>query len=250
MNYQELTIIISLFTFGLFGGFSHCASMCGPFVLTQISNRLSKIDIRQATNFKKLSGLALLPYHFGRITTYCFIALFSSVISSNLKNISSFKNIAGFLLIIACVIIFNSAIAKINLPFKMRFITISKDFKIGLKFPNFCQKKFKTLINFLFSNPTGFKNYLLGVILGFIPCGLVYGAIVASLSLNHYWLVLLAIFAFGLGTIPALFITACGGYWFFGKVNSSFLKIFTKIILLINIATLLMMAFGLILNRI
>jgi sulfite exporter TauE/SafE len=55
--------------------------------------------------------------------------------------------------------------------------------------------------------------------LGFIPCGLVYGAIVIALSLNNSWVVTLAILAFGIGTIPALFFTACGGYWFFRGIQ-------------------------------
>ena len=90
--------------------------------------------------------------------------------------------------------------------------------------------------------------------LGFIPCGLVYGAIVTSLSLDNHLAVLLAMLAFGIGTIPALFLTGCGGYWFFSGLKNSalqkYLKIFTKIILLINIFTLLVMAFGLIFNKI
>ena len=243
MNPQEITIIISLFTLGLFGGLSHCAGMCGPFVLTQVGNRLNKIALNQATTFKKLSGLALLPYHAGRITTYCLIALASSFLASNLKNIIFFKGFAGFILVIAALIIFNSTIAKIKLPFKIEVNLISKiaDFKIFRSLTKNLQK--------LFLNPVGFKNYLLGITLGFIPCGLVYGAIAATLSLNNHLVVLLAMLAFGIGTIPSLFLTACGGYWFLGGIKN-YLKIFTKIILFINVITLLAMAFGLIFNRI
>ena len=246
MSYQEITIISSLFTLGLFGGFSHCAGMCGPFVLIQVNNRLNKINIKQITNFKKLSGLALLPYHLGRITTYCSIALISSILSINLKNIPVFKNITGFLLIIAALIIFNSTIAKIKLSFRIQPIILNK---FNIKFLKFFKNKFTNLINFLFLNPTGLKNYFLGIILGFIPCGLVYSAIVITLSLNNYLIVLLAIFSFGIATIPSLFITAYGGYWFFNKITN-YLKLFTKIILFINVITLLIMAFGLIFNQI
>lgn len=241
MSYHEITIIISLFTFGLLGGFSHCVGMCGPFVLTQVSNRLGQIPIDNATTFKKLSGISLLPYHLGRITTYSAIAVLSSILTSNLKNITAFKQLAGVLLIIGALIFFNSTIAKIKLPFKIPTNSMNKTPLIG--------SKIKNLINSLFLNPTGLKNYLLGIILGFIPCGLVYGAIVTSLSLDSYLLVILAMLAFGIGTIPALFITACGGYWFFSGINK-YLKTFTKIILLINIITLLVLAFGLIFNKI
>jgi sulfite exporter TauE/SafE len=267
MNYQEITIIISLFLLGLFGGFSHCAGMCGPFVLTQVGNRLNKIDINHATHFKKLSGLALLPYHFGRITTYCFIGFVSSLLSINLRNIVAFKGLAGFILIIAAVIIFNSTIAKIKLPFRIRHNSGSRhpseswDLRKVGRDPSFrwddgfeLTKKIKNLINFLFLNPSGFKNYFLGILLGFIPCGLLYGAIATVVSLDNKTTAILAMFAFGIGTIPSLLLTACGSYWFFnGLKNYSFkknLKLFTKIILLINVITLLVMAFGLIFNQI
>jgi len=249
MNSQEITIIISLFSLGLFGGFSHCASMCGPFVLTQVGNRLNKIDIKQATSFKKLSGIALLPYHFGRITTYCFIGFASSLLSINLRNIIAFKGLAGFVLIIAALIIFNSTIAKIKLPFKILPEKTNWNLQINFPFFHFLNKQIKDLINFLFLNPTGFKNYFLGILLGFIPCGLLYGAIATVVSLNNKTAAILAMFAFGVGTIPALFLTACGGYWFFGGIKKH-LKLFTKIILFINVITLLVMAFGLIFNQI
>jgi sulfite exporter TauE/SafE len=254
MNDQEIITIFSLFILGLLGGFSHCSAMCGPLVLTQVGNRLNKISLEKITVFKKLSGIALLPYHFGRITTYCLITLFSSILSKNLKNIIAFKQIAGFLLIIGAVIIFNSTIVKIKLPFKVLNISKSKILlgEISFyksKFFLFFSRNIKNLISSLFLNPTGSKNYSLGLILGFIPCGLVYGAIVTSLSLSQNWLVLLAMLAFGIGTIPSLFITACGGYYFFSAIQNH-LKKLTKIILLINITTLLVMAFGLIFNHI
>lgn len=243
MDFHSLTIIGSLFIFGLLGGFSHCTGMCGPFVLTQVSNRLGNISINEATYLKKLKGIALLPYHFGRITTYSLIALGSFFLAQNLKNELFFKQISGLFLIVGALIFFNSTIAKIKFSSKIKI-------KIGNRF--FLSAK--NIINSLFLNPTGFKNYLLGIILGFIPCGLVYGAIATSISLGSATNVLLAMIAFGIGTIPALFITACGGFWFFNKspkyISHKYLGIFIKIILLINVITLLIMAISLIFNKI
>jgi len=62
--------------------------------------------------------------------------------------------------------------------------------------------------------------------------------------------VISAMFAFGLGTIPSLFVTGCGGYWFFSKINKDYLKFFTKILMSINVIILLIMAFGLIFSNI
>ena len=89
-DHQNIAIIISLFSLGLFGSFSHCIGMCGPFVLTQVSNRLNDISINQLSSFKKLKGIALLPYHFGRITTYSIIGALSSLFTSSFKNLIEF----------------------------------------------------------------------------------------------------------------------------------------------------------------
>ena len=59
MNSGDLIILISLISMGFFGGFSHCLGMCGPFVLTQVSNNLSRTKIDDFKGLKKLSKIAL-----------------------------------------------------------------------------------------------------------------------------------------------------------------------------------------------
>jgi hypothetical protein len=253
MTAGDLTIIISLLTFGLFGSFTHCAGMCGPFVLTQVTNKLSNVKISQANNFTKLSGLLLLPYHLGRITTYCFIGTLSSILASILENITNFKIVSGLLLMLAAIIMINSTLIKIKLPFKNKLIEILPSFSFGLA-NNSISKKIKNTINYLFLSFTAsrnavFKNYLLGVLLGFIPCGLLYAAIAAVASLDNHLVAFLAMLCFGIATIPSLFLTACGGYWFFDRIKNN-LAIFTKIILSVNALTLFIMAIGLIFNKI
>jgi sulfite exporter TauE/SafE len=52
---HDLIIIISLVNLGFFGGFTHCSGMCGPLVLTQVTNRLEKIPLNQFYGLKKES---------------------------------------------------------------------------------------------------------------------------------------------------------------------------------------------------
>jgi len=242
MNNYEITIIISLFSLGLFGGFTHCTFMCGPFVLTQVNNRLSDININQASIIKKLQGIALVPYHLGRITTYCFIGAVSSFLTYNLKEISGFKYLSALMLIFAALIFAGIAEAKIKTK-------IALPFKINLIQNHFVFQHINNLVSKLFQNPYNFKGYFLGILLGFIPCGLLYGAIISVAALDNYLIAAFAMFCFGIGTIPSLFATAYGGYWFFNFFQKR-LKLFTKIILLINSFTLFLMALGLIFNKI
>ncbi len=104
-NYQ--IIILSLFNLGFFGGFSHCTLMCGPFVLAQVGNKLQNTSLDGFASFTRLKNLALLPYHFGRITTYSIIGFFSSFIVQNITANKQFKLLSAILLIFAALFFFS-----------------------------------------------------------------------------------------------------------------------------------------------
>ncbi len=55
------------------------------------------------------------------------------------------------------------------------------------------------------------RQYGLGILLGFMPCGLVLSALLAASSTPHAAQAVLAMAAFTVGTVPALVITAAGG---------------------------------------
>ncbi len=253
----NITIIISLISLGFFGGFSHCMGMCGPFVLTQVSNRLEKIPLDEFTNFQKLKNLALLPYHLGRITTYSVIGIGCSFFAENIKDFTNFRILSAIFLFIASLIFLGlffekkflttaKSYLKNKLPFKSKSLK-TRPSLLGLFANIFILKKPKFLKSFLpilFKNPQGLNGYFLGIILGFIPCGLLYGAFLLAASINQPILAGMGMFLFGLATFPALFLTASGGYVFL-KILSKEFKIFTKVIILINSVTLFIMALSL-----
>ncbi|MDX1681996.1 MAG: sulfite exporter TauE/SafE family protein, partial [Phycisphaeraceae bacterium] len=51
---------------------------------------------------------------------------------------------------------------------------------------------------------TPLARTLLGAVMGLLPCGLVYAALIASLAAGRPWLAAAGMIAFGLGTTPAL----------------------------------------------
>lgn len=251
---NDFTIIASLISLGFFGGFSHCSSMCGPFILTQVSNRLENIELDQYSTLQKLKNLALLPYHLGRITTYSFLGFLCSLLTQNIKSFTEFRFLSAILLFLASFIflnlLFEKKLAKLTanffknrLPFKSNTLKISPIFHkvFSLSFLN----KFKSLLANLFKDPTGLNGYILGLILGFIPCGLLYGAFLLTASISSPILAGFGMFLFGISTFPALFITASGGFIFFKFLKTDF-KIISKIIIFINSVTLFIMALSLI----
>lgn len=227
---EDLLLIISLISLGFFGGFTHCIGMCGPFVITQVSNRLQKIPIEDFTFVKKTFELSLIPYHLGRATTYSLIGLTLASISQNVKDGISFRYFTAFILSFAVLF----------------FINILFDEKPGKLFRKIFKarspSKFLTKLKFIklpfdkmMSNPKGINGYFLGLALGFLPCGLLYGAFLIAASFSNPFLAMAGMFAFGLSNFPALFIAGFGGSLI--KKLPEF-KIIFKIFILINIALL------------
>ncbi len=120
--------------------------------------------------------------------------------------------------------------------------TAPKFFKIPLPFKS-KTLKITALTSNLFKNPQGFNGYLLGVILGFLPCGLLYSAFLIAATFPNPLLAAFGMFLFGLGTFPALFIAGHGA----SLIKITQLKYVTKIIALVNAIMLLLMAIKLIL---
>ncbi len=243
---HDLTIIFSLFSLGFFGGFSHCIGMCSPFVFTQISNRLQKTSIENFSNFTRLKNFALIPYHLGRITTYSFIGFSCSLITKNIRDFAYFRIVAACFLIIAAIsfleLLFEKKFFKtFKTTIKNKLPIKSKNLKISLDKPNFLSLIFSRL----FTNPEGLNGFFLGIILGFIPCGLLYSALLLASTIYSPFFAGVGMFAFGIATFPALFFTAFGGYFFLKKLKRE-LKIISKIILTINFVTIFIMAISLI----
>ncbi|MDX2083382.1 MAG: sulfite exporter TauE/SafE family protein [Rickettsiales bacterium] len=237
---SDSTLILSLISLGFFGSFSHCIGMCGPFVITQIDNRLQKTSLENFSNFTKLKNLSLLSYHLGRISTYAVIGFFCSFFTKNIEDFFNFKILSAFFLFCASVIFLNlffvkkssaksGFFKKIRLPFKSKILENVWRF-------------FNKKISILFQDPVGLKGYLLGVILGFIPCGLLYSAFLICGAITNPILAATGMILFGISTFPALFLTALGGS-VFTKISQ--FKFIAKILILVNCATLIIMAVNL-----
>ncbi len=191
-------LVTSLFLGGLAGGFTHCTAMCSPFVLSQIGARG---DVRD-TALKRLSGALLIPYHLGRMTTYVFMAaIFHSVLNlaylfSEQKALLSgpILALAGVLFLVSVFPVFTKMfpwVTRLHVPAPMKFM-------VGFS-------------NVMMLDPGPIKRYSLGVMLGFMPCGLVLAAIMAASTAPNLAQASLAMAAFSVGTMPALVVTAFGG---------------------------------------
>ncbi len=191
---QNLTLTqglyASLFMAGIVGGFSHCTLMCGPFVMAQNKD------------VKKLTGALLLPYHLGRITTYCLMAL---ALATVLNMAFLFLPIRSFV-IVPVLMLAGTIFLVAAFPSLARLFPWVGRLNIGVPY-KYISQGFENL-----SRKKGMANqYLMGMLLGLMPCGMIVSVLLAALSAPTLVGTVLAVMSFGLGTMPALISVSLGG---------------------------------------
>lgn len=203
---HEIWVILALFLYGIIGSFTHCIGMCGPIALGQMNMRMMHLKKDQLNNFNKLNCALSLPYYFGKAFTYGILALITKYLANSLSNHIISKHIIGVILIISSLICLKLAVSKFK-----KFTHISISFKI-FKYLKFLENFIANLVQKLSLSPFGFQGFIMGMVLGLIPCGLVISAIMITSSYsNNIFIAFISMFFFGLGTFPALFLVSYFG---------------------------------------
>ena len=177
-------MLTSGFIFGFLGSL-HCVGMCGPIAFSLPTGGIKN-------PIKKIYLISL--YHLGRIFSYALIGLFFGLIG---KGLSLFgiqqvlSIIIGALMILSVVSYYTSS------------------FKIGLYKPiyNF-MLKLKMYLGAQFKNKNPDTFLTIGFLNGFLPCGLIYIAVLGSLSFGNVFHSMLYMILFGLGTVPLMTATS------------------------------------------
>lgn len=198
-------IMLTLFAGGLVGSFSHCAGMCGPFVLSQLTARLDAEPAVPLTEWRRLRGAALLPYHAGRITTYSLLGVAAATFAAPLKAQPWFHALAFTLLVAAALLFLGQALRQLQ-PLLRRFAV----WRLPVPVLPAAIQRWQAR---LFAAPTGWRGYALGLTLGLLPCGLIYAALLVVAAQADPLLALFGMLAFGLGTVPALVLVGIGGQY-------------------------------------
>ncbi len=168
------------------GSFGHCIGMCGGIVIAYSS---AKIDNKWSN---LMQGLAHLSYSFGRITTYVMLgAIFGAlggVAQFNGYTTAALTIVAGIFMILA----------GLSLLGKLEFLT-----KLEHSFSQ--TKWYQEVFRQVLRSKSLYSFYILGLLNGLLPCGLVYFFAVTAASTGSPLWGALVMFIFGLSTIPALF---------------------------------------------
>lgn len=200
--------------FGLAGGF-HCVGMCGPIAFI--------IPINRSSNSSLIFQTFL--YHFGRILSYSIIGFVFGAIGKGLflagfqQRLSILMGILMIIIILVPVSIFN----KYNFSKPLyKLINIVKH-KLGL----YLKKKSNRAI---FS--VGFFN-------GFLPCGLVYIALIGAISTGNSIQGALYMAFFGLGTVPLMTSAILLGNFVSISIRKKIQKVIPVFVVIIGILFIL-----------
>ncbi|MCW5698361.1 MAG: sulfite exporter TauE/SafE family protein [Rhodospirillales bacterium] len=221
----------SLFLAGLVGSASHCVGMCGPLVLGQVVTRMeakSAADMRESDRY---FNAVLLPYHLGRMTTYIGLGAGAAALAGGVVNVTGLQWFSAALLAIAALFFLGYALQRLGAT--LPWLTTGGE--------SWWSRSVGRFVKPLFQRPVGIRGYGLGLALGFLPCGLLYGAIAAAASSGGALAGAIAMAAFALGTVPALV-----GIGFAGHVAGTHWRTattrLTPILLMLNAAVLTYMA--------
>ncbi|MEM8900334.1 MAG: sulfite exporter TauE/SafE family protein [Bacteroidota bacterium] len=174
-----MEVLIMAFLVGL-GGSLHCVGMCGPLQLALHGN--------QGLSFNGF-GRQLL-YHSGRITTYAVFGGITGLLGQTIK-IAGFQQslsiFIGAFIGLGALGILGHSFTTLKWPFMDRFLMKLK-------------KKMGTLLH----KGKDTSRFALGMLNGFLPCGLVYVGLGGAMTTGSYEEGMLFMIFFGLGTLPLL----------------------------------------------
>jgi sulfite exporter TauE/SafE len=184
---------VALFFAGVAGSLVHCAGMCGPFVLGQVMADAERRPTAPYDEWRRLAGASLAPYHLGRLTTYTVLGAVAGTATALFTATSTFAWLSAALLVVAAMLMMLQA------------------FGLAAAVRSPLAPVLSRLAGPLSSSHSPAARYALGVVLGFLPCGLLYGALAAAAGTASMGKGALAMAAFALGTVPALIAVGWGG---------------------------------------
>lgn len=178
-------LFLAAFSMGLFGS-PHCLGMCGGIVTA------FGLSMQHVSDSKK-NGL-ILTYHVGRLISYALLGLIASLVGVAIFQ-SIMSNSAPRIVLGAVLVLIG--LAMLGLPL------FNQLEKFGMRF----WQSLAPLRKKVFPIDSFGKALVAGLLWGFLPCGLVYGALMMAIAGNNIATGAALMFVFGLGTMPMLIAT-------------------------------------------
>jgi hypothetical protein len=172
--------ILAAFLVGLVGSL-HCIGMCGPIAIA--------LPVPNSTNLSFFTGRIL--YNLGRVVTYSFLGAVLGLLGGRIA-LAGAQQVVSIILGVVIII-------AVLLPQKYKNFFAQHSVTQRLAQP------LKSNISVLFKKGTFSAMFLIGILNGFLPCGLVYVALAGAIASGEAISGAAVMILFGLGTVPAMF---------------------------------------------
>lgn len=199
---MSMTLLFSAVAMGFFGS-PHCLGMCGGIVTA------FGMSMQNANPTKK--RLLIFSYHLGRLMSYMLLGVVASVFGASLLSPFMHSGVPRFLLGASLVL---AGLLMLGLPLLNRLERVG----LGL------WQKLSPLRAKLFPLDNFPKAVAAGLLWGFLPCGLVYAALLVAVSgagfgvtgtrlVEQVQFGAVFMLFFGLGTLPMLLFAQTVVLW-------------------------------------
>ncbi len=195
LNDLLISNLLVAFVTGLISSFGHCLGMCGGILAIYSARQANVIASRETAKQSLFARITrFLPLHLGRITTY---AVFGAVIGLAGSLLNQAGGLMGWqgafsILVGVAMVLVSLSLVGILPPIELALAKLSS----GTSAMGRMRK--------LFGGHTFLSTVGLGLLWGFLPCGLVFAMLVLAARAQTFWGGALTMLVFGLGTIPTL----------------------------------------------
>lgn len=167
----------------------HCVGMCGPIALMLPVDR---------TNPSR-KALQILVYHLGRLTAYGLLGLVFGLLGRGfyLAGMQQHLSITVGVLMIVVAVVPEKVLARYNFSKPVYQVIAAIKSHLGQQFK-------RKSVDALFT---------IGLLNGFLPCGMVYAALFGALAMPNLMSSMSYMFLYGIGTVPLLSAVVYASQW-------------------------------------
>lgn len=167
----------------------HCVGMCGPIAMMLPVDR---------TNPSR-KALQILVYHLGRLTAYGLLGLVFGLLGRGfyLAGMQQHLSITVGVLMIVVAVVPEKVLARYNFSKPVYKVIAAIKSHLGQQFK-------RKSVDALFT---------IGLLNGFLPCGMVYAALFGALAMPNLMSSMSYMFLYGIGTVPLLSAVVYASQW-------------------------------------
>lgn len=226
LEWANYSIYLTAFLSGLAGGV-HCVGMCGGIVgILSLStpDTVSKVSTKL---------WILLGYNLGRITSYMLAGALVGGFGAGVLSLIELQQLKLALLIVAALFMLALGLYLTGIWRGLRYIE-----KMGAVI----WPKIEPLSRQFIPSKNIRQSFSVGLIWGWLPCGLVYTLLIMALSSGSVLRGILVMLFFGLGTLPVLITVGLSANILSAFITQPMVRLIAGIIVIIMAVIMLIIA--------